>query len=379
MSRATAFFGGLGVAAALAAAAWFLRVQPELRSARARMEESDDALRASRREAADRAQEAAMERSRNVELEERVKELERQLTTQVPTPRPPMDGTGNTGNTGGGHTGGHGAGMQPDPPEDWKLERISQEFENVAAAGPAVPQHPRLPLLVRAFRAQKANGVNTLRQVVANPDWDAAMVVTAALIGGELGERDLVEPFFARWRTEKNADIRYALLRALSELPGDEIVPGLVDTWNDPNAARHARGVAIEGLGRRGVETAIDVATGSSSGGAVAAVDPAHRARALVGLRDFAEKGGWKDDVLATAFGKALRSADGDTQRRIAIASLEGFWSETAARELAAFAADGASPPTLAVRAKRSAEAITKGEKRPEGAGSLESGLRKTE
>lgn len=377
MSRAAAFFGGLGAAAALAAAVWFLRVQPELRSARVRTEESDDALRALRREAADRAQEAAMERSRNVELEERVKELERQLTTAVPTPRPPMDGTG-TGNTAG-HTGGHGVPMQQDPPEDWKLERISQEFENVAAAGPAVPQHPRLPLLVRAFRAQKANGVNTLRQVVASPDWDAAMVVTAALVGGELGERDLVEPFFARWRTEKNADVRYALLRALAALPGDEIVPGLVDVWNDPNAARHARGVAIEGLGRRGIETAIDVATGASSGGAVVAVDPAHRARALVGLRDFAEKGGWKDDVLASVFGKALRGADGDTQRRIAIASLEGFWSEIAARELAAFAADGAAPPTLAVRAKRSAEAITKGEKRPEGAGSLESGLRKSE
>lgn len=373
MSRAAAFFGGLGAAAALAAAAWFLRVAPELRTARMHAEETDDALRASRREAADRAQEAAMERSRNAELEERVKELERQLTTHVPTPRPPMEGTGS------GQTGGHGTAMQQDPPEEWKLERISQEFENVAAAGPAVPQHPRLPLLVRAFKAQKANGVNTLRQIVANPEWDAAMVVTAALIGGELAERDLVEPFFARWRTEKNADVRYALLRALAALPGDEIVPGLVDTWNDPGAARHARGVAIEGLGRRGVETAIEVATGVTPGGDAVRTDPAHRAKALVGLRDFAEAGGWKDAVLASVFGKALRTADGDTQRRIAITSLEGFWDETAARELAAFAGDGASPPALAVRAKRAADAIAKGEKRPEGAGSLESGLRKTE
>src|SRR6185295_9777036 len=78
-------------------------------------------------------------------------------------------------------------------------------------------------------------------------------------------------------------------------------------------------------------------------------------------------RNGWKDVALVPVFGKALRSADGDPQREIALIVLEGFWSKDAADDLDAFAASATGP--LAERAKTDAAALRFGKPRPPDAG----------
>src|SRR5205085_2884680 len=67
-------------------------------------------------------------------------------------------------------------------------------------------------------------------------------------------------------------------------------------------------------------------------------------------------------------FGKALRGADGDGQRRLALLALEGYWSKESVADFEAFA-DTAVSTELAARARHDADAIKAGKPRPDKAG----------
>jgi hypothetical protein len=92
------------------------------------------------------------------------------------------------------------------------------------------------------------------------------------------------------------------------------------------------------------------------------------RVEAMEMLHWLAWQEGWKDPSLVPVFGKALRSADGDGQRRVALLALEGYWSKDSVADCEAFA-DPAVSTELAARARRDADAIKAGKPRPEGAG----------
>jgi hypothetical protein len=381
------FVAGVAVAGAVVAAGWFVRVAPEREGLLARVADAEEAARRASREASDREIEAHAERERNRELELRVQELERTLVAAPPlrSPGTGTEGGGDPGSGGagggaarGGHGGGHGGGSmgrpgpsEADDPAFWTRDRLNQEFEHMAASGAAVPKHPRIPLAVKALRKDPEMAFDLLSQIVRS-DLDGPFIVLATILGAEIGEERLVPVYFERWQKEPDAELRYALFRALSKLPGEQITPALLQTAFDGTARLLARQTAIEGLALRGANAALDCALGKGIGEG----HPELRIYAVRGLRTRAERSGFKEDVLVPIFGQILRTADGPNQAKLALLGLEGAWTKAAAEELDTYASNPASDPALASRARKSSEAILAGKPRPERAGLPEVGLR---
>lgn len=360
MSAAKAFLAGVLTAAALAGAAWVLRVRPALDAADGRARDAEEAARRARRETSDAQLWAETERERNRTLDDRVKELERALAA----PRPPAPDTGMEHGKDGPKTP-----KPPDvPPEQWDRARLAQEIENLSRASQLGQKHQRFPLVVAALRAHPEESSGLLRQMLTS-NLDPTFMATAATLADALSDASVVPALLTRWRTEKEPVARRAILRALANLPGDDAVPILTAVWAEMGEERQLRLLAIHGLAVRGHEIARHVVDGTADAA------PPMRVRAVESLRVFAEKGGWSDATLVPAFSMALRTADGPAQRKLALIALEGLWSKESVASLVAFAADPATTPELALRARKAADAITAGEPRPEGAGAPERGL----
>ena len=360
MSASKSFLAGLVTAAALAGAAWVLRVQPALDAAERRALDAEETARSARRETSDAQLWAESERERNRTNEDRVKELERALATSRPPP---------STSTTPGEDSGHDTTKPPDlAPELWDRTRLTQEIENLARAAQIGQKHQRFPLVLAALRAHPEESSVLLAQML-NSNLDATFMANAASLADALGDKTTVPALLARWRKESEPVARRAILRALANLPGTDAVPILAGVWADTTEERQLRLLAIHGLALRGNEIARSVV--ASAG----AASPPQRVRAVESLRAYAEQSGWSDTTLVPIFVTALRTADGPAQRKLALIALEGLWSKDSVAALTEFADDTASPPELAVRARKAAQAIAAGEPRPAGAGTPERGL----
>lgn len=348
------FLAGFAVAAALAAAGWFLRVAPERAESARRASDAEESARRAGREAADAQHWAQSERDRNGLLDERVRELERLLTTTRPATAD-RDASGAAARSG-------------DPPEKWDRTRIGQEIENLALAPNLTARHERYPLVLRALQAMGDAGPELVVQILS-ADFEPQMIATAATLAAGLRDAKSVPALVARWAKEKDVTARVAILRALASIPGDAQTELLRGVWTDGAADPNLRKFAIHGLALRGHELGRAAARGD--GGATAA----QRVLAIESLLAHASAGGFADATLIPVFGRALRTADGPPQRKLSLIALEGFWSKDAVPDLTAFADDPASPPELVLRARRLIADVTAGRPRPEGAGVPERGL----
>jgi len=211
--------------------------------------------------------------------------------------------------------------------------------------------------------AKGDEGFELMTTMLKDPSFKKEWRSVAATLLGALGDPRGVAPLLASWKAATEPIVRSASLRGLANLPGDEATPLLLAAWNDPTSLPIDRMVAIHGLARRREGTALAVIAGGAP-----LSSPALRYQAMRSLHAVELKDGWTHGAeLVPVFGKALRSADGDPQREIALLALEGFWSKDSADDLAAFGAAATGP--LAERAKVDADAIRLGRPRPAGAG----------
>lgn len=362
------FIAGLLTAAGLAAAAWFLRVRPALDEADGLVREARDAARRASRESNDARHWAETEQANKRSAEDRVRELERALAATAN--RPPAGGGDRTGERSGeAGAGGHGRTAPDEPaPETWDRTRLNQEIEAAAFAPEGVAKNPRIPLIVKATRSHGADGRDLVLGILKN-DLGSGYVAVAAVVAEALGETRATPHLIARFRTESNAASRRLVLRALANIPGEEATPILHEAWVDPASDPMTRALAMQGLAVRG-----DPVARSAADGTVDVPQPI-RARAVEWLRTCAERGAWKDETLVPVFTRALRTASGPAQRKLALVALEGFRSKSSLDDLDAFAADPATPSDLVTRARALAESIRSGAARPENAGQPDRGL----
>jgi hypothetical protein len=249
------------------------------------------------------------------------------------------------------------------PPEKWDGSRLRQEIDMLSAAPRQLVGGPRYELVLRALKAHGDESVDLLTTVLASELPATMKAVCAALLGGMDDARG-VKPLLALWRSATDADLRRSVLRGLANLPGEEQTEALVGVWNDPAADALSRKLAIHGLARRRHRIAMEIAEGGAPGST-----PALRGQALMTLHAGALRGEWKETSLLPVFAKALRTADGDAQRRIALLALEGFWSTDSVADLEAFADQSSVAVELLARARRDADAIKAGKPKPDGAG----------
>ena len=357
MSSTRAFVAGCCVAAAVAVAGWVLRVRPDLAEAERRVQEAEESARDARRSASDAELWADAERSRTQELRDRIRELERGGQT---TPPPPG------GTHGPSAMGRKDTGPAPPPdaePELWDRQRINREMERLTRISGAAAMDPQFPKLVRALRARPDEAYELLKQVLSG-EFPKEFIQVSAMLAEALNERRLKPELLARSRKEADLPVRASLLRALTVIPGDEAVDDFLKLVEDGSADERLRMVAVRGLAFRGHEVARRVAAGELPG-----TPPGLRMRALESLRDFAEREGWIDTALVPVFGKALLTADGDPQRRVAYLGIEGFWSKDSVPDLEKFVASADAPKDVAARAQKMIDGLAAGAPKPPGAG----------
>lgn len=348
MSKAGAFLAGFAVAAAIAGAAWALVLAPKAKETDERLVAAERASLRAKRDATDAQGEAESERRRRLELEEQVTELKRAVTAAPP--RAPGMGPK-------AHAPGDGLA-----PELWDRSRLNNAIIALSVSARPYSGSPQFPLIVRALKAHLDDSVVMLSKVMTS-QLDNEMKSVCATLLGALADARGTQPLLDAWASATDPDLRQAVLQGLGNMPGDEPTPIFVAVWNDPASDAKARLYAIHGLARRKHAIAVAVAEGGAPGST-----PPLRLQALQTLHAQALAGEWKDAELAKSFGKALRTADGDPQRKLILTTLEGFWSADSLPELDDFAASAASSD-LKARAKKTADAIRSGAPRPQGAG----------
>lgn len=360
MSRALPFVFGFLAAGGLAAAGWFLRVEPRLAADRVSVLDAEEKARRSRREASDASMEASVERDRRRSAEERVRELERALTAGAPAARTEPKSPGE-----------HGGMRRPDPPSEWTLERIRQEVDFLGGSGAAVAKHPRLPLIAEAMTRFPEESTALIGEIVRS-NLPAGYVAACAHLAALTGNAGALPAIIERAEKETDPVVLSALARAMAAIPGATQTERLRKIALDLAAPAPARGFAIEGLGRR-----MDVAAQAAArGGGDIADDPRFRLRALVGIHDAVAATQWKDASAQPIFVHGLRTGQTFGLRFLCLATLEGWWNEPAAAALDQWAATPEADPQLVERAKKSAAAIRAGDPRPANAGDLDAGFR---
>ncbi|MCG3134738.1 MAG: hypothetical protein HMLKMBBP_02098 [Planctomycetes bacterium] len=363
MSRAIPFVVGFLVASGLATAGWFLRGEPSLVASRDAIRDAEETARRARREASDASIEAQVERDRRRSAEERVKELERSMTGGAP----PVA-------TSAKPDAGHGGMRRPDAPTEWDFARVRQEIDYIGNAGAAVAKHPRLALVAEAMAVRPEESARYLGDLLQS-NLPAGYVAAAGHLAALLSSADALPAVMKRADVEKDPVVVTALARAMAVIPGNAQVERLRKIALDLAAPAAARGHAIEGLGRR-----MDVAAQAAArGGGDIADDPRFRLRALVGVHDAVAAGQWKDASALPIFAHGLRTGQTFGIRLLCLETLEGWWSEDAAKALDAWAATPEADPQLAGRAKAAAAAIRAKAARPADAGALDPGFRQTE
>jgi hypothetical protein len=352
MTKVGAFLAGLALAAAAAGGAWWYFVAPKARDVEERVQAAERAALRAKRDASDRAGEADSERRRRLELEEQVVELKRTLSASPPSrPAAPMNGSHTPKPTSGDLT-----------PEMWDNTRVRNEIVSLATAPRPFSVAPRFALVVRALKAHPDDSITLLGNVLRSQLDNDTKSLCATLLGA-LGDPRGAKPLLDTWTSATDPDLRQAMLQGRGNLPGAEATPIFVGVWNDPSADAKSRLLAIHGLARRRHPIAVAVAEGGAPGSS-----PPLRLQALQTLHAQALAGEWKDTDLVKSFGKALLSADGDPQRKLALVALEGFWSADSLADLDAFA-NSAVSTELAQRARKTSDAIRAGSPRPSGAG----------
>ncbi len=347
MSKVPAFLAGFALAAAAAGAAWWFGLAPRYE---ARTAAAERMARRANRDVAEARQWAEKEQERRRLLEEENETLKRPLNPAPPPKTPQPKTTPET--------------PQRDDvaPEQWDRPRLSQEIQILARSPARLVGSARYALVVRALKARGDEGFQLLVDVLRQ-DFPADLKSTCAALLGALGDPRGAAPLLAAWKTAADSGVQRAALRGLANLPGDDATPILLAKWNDASSPPIERLLAIHGLARRLHPTALAVVAGGAPG-----ATPALRYQAVRSLHATALKNEWKDASLVPVFAKALRSADGDPQRDLALLALEGFWSKDSVDDLDAFGA-GAASPALASRAKADADAIRAGKPRPAHAG----------
>lgn len=356
MSTTGGFLAGFALAALGAAGGWFFLAAPKVADADARAKAAErESLRA-RRDAADSQNWAEAERRRKLEVEDELSALK-----TVMSAGPPPRRTGGMGHNGTKEKPPAEATPEGSP-EDWDGAQLRRAIEFLAMSPQKVSRNPLFAKVARSLKAHGEAGVELLSQVFKS-QLDPSFKSVCATLAGSLEDERLVAPLLELWKTEQDVDVRRAALGGLANLPGDAQTPTLVSVWEDAAADPKHRILAVHGLARRRHEIALKVAEGAAEN-----ATPPLRMQVLQTLHAQAMRGGWKDETLAALFGRALRTADGDQQRKMALLALEGFWSKETVADLEAFAESAASTE-LALRARKAADAIKSGAPRPANAG----------
>lgn len=362
MTKAGAFLAGFVLASAAAAGAWWFLLHPRLADGERRAIEAERIAARANRDAAAYQESADAERRRKLDLEDEVATLKK-LMTAAPPKRPATGEHG--GEPGKVPADPRKAAANDDPPESWDGRRMRMEVEWLAEHPAQIVDNPRYPLVVRALKAQGDEGIGLMKTVLQpETGMETEMRAVCAVLLGALEDRRGVVPLLEAWRSAKDDLLRHAILRGLANIPGEEPTPILTQVWNDPASDIQSLRLVIHGLARRRNEIALKAAADGVAGG----TRPLLRYQALTTLHAQALRGEWKELSLLPVFGKALRTADGDQQRKLALLALEGFWSKDCLGDVDAFASAAANAE-LAARARALAADLRAGKSRPESAG----------
>lgn len=359
MSRAPLIATSVLIGAAVGAVAVSLVPSVRVSELEARVADLEDELVAARRDASDWERVAAAERERKRIVEEEVASL--RIAVENLPPAQPENGAG--GHAGG--MGGHGDGPRPRlAPEDWDGRTLRNELQRLAMFGRRMSRVPLLDACTEAARAQGDDALKMLLDVLREPGLPANVRLAATMVLEKLADERAVPVLLETLPTTEDWAQRRAILRALANLPGEAQTPTFVEIWYDEEADQRLRMVAINALARRAHPTAIAVAEGSEAVG-----DPALRARAVDSLHGHVREDSYRKTELIPAFGKALTTAAGEGQIRVALLALEGYWRAECVPYLRALEHAENVSPELTARGKRVADAIEAGDQRPEDAG----------
>lgn len=360
MSRAPLIVTSALIGAAVGAA--IVSFLPTVREGElaARVADLEEELVVARREASDWERVASVERERKRVAEEEISSL-RIAVQNLPPPQPA--GTAD----GEGEMGGHGPG-EPQrrnlDPEDWDGKRLRIELERLAMRGRRMAQSPLLDACAVAARALGDDALQMLVGTLREPGLPPNVRLAATMVLERLGDERAVAPLLETLPTCEDWAQRRAILRALANLPGDAQTQAFVELWISEEADNRLRMVAAHALARRGHELAVAIVDGGEP-----SPDPAIRARAIDSLHGFVREDAYRRTELIPVFGKALTSAAGEGQIRVALLALEGYWHADTVPYLRMLEHAENVPEELTARAKRDADAIEAKEQRPEDAG----------
>lgn len=365
MSKAGAFLAGFVVASAAATGVWWFALRPKLADGERRAVEAERIAARANRDASAYQESADAERRRKLDLEDEVATLKKLMTAAPPKRPASADHTMPAAEPGKPAPDAKSPAPSDDSPESWDGRRMRMEIEWLAEHPAQIVDNPRYPLVVRALKAHGDEGISLMKTVLQpETGMETEMRSVCAVLLGALDDRRGVVPLMEAWRSAKDDLLRHSILRGLANIPGDEPTPILTQVWNDPASDIQSLRLVIHGLARRRNDIALKAAADGVAGG----TRPLLRYQALTTLHAQALRGEWKELSLVPVFGKALRTADGDQQRKLALLALEGFWSKDCLADVDAFAAASANAD-LAARARALAADLRAGKPRPESAG----------
>jgi len=360
MSRAPLIATSVLIGAAVGAAAVSFVPSVRVSELEARVSDLEQELADARRDASDWERVAAAERERKRVVEEEVASL-RIAVENLPPPQPEDAGEGGHRGMGGAQE----AGPRPRlAPKDWDGTTLRNELQRLAMFGRRMARMPLLDACTEAARAQGDDALDMLLSVLRQPGHTANLRLAATMVLEKLADERAVPVLLEALPGTDDWAQRRAMLRALANLPGEAQTPTFVDIWHDEESDQRLRMVAINALARRAHPTAIAVAEGTE-----AVADPALRARAVDSLHGHVREDSYRKTELIPTFGKALTTAAGEGQIRVALLALEGYWRPECVPYLRALEHAENVSAELTSRGKRDADAIEAGEQRPEEAG----------
>ncbi len=376
MARAQLVTLSFLIGAALGAAVVLFIPSPRETALEGRVSDLESELAAARREVNDAESVALRERERKDDAEEEVARLRQALGTAPAVGSGAGDGAPGMGDTGAsgagtdapGHAGmgelGGRAASGGVEPKDWDDPRLRMEIQRLSMAGRRMGSSRLLGACVEAARAQGDSALALLIDVMRRTALPENVRRAATLILERLGDERAVHSLLNAWDGATTFDEQRMLLRALANLPGAEQGQVFVTVWSDRGADQRLRLIAVHALARRGHGIARRVVRGEADG-----VQAAIRARAIESLHLFVRRDDYAATQMIPDFGKALVTADGEGQQRLALLALEGFWVAECVAPLRAYVARDDIQAELRERASGWADAIEAGDPRPARAG----------
>ncbi len=343
--------------------------EPELQVLRDQVEETQRTAADARRDEGEWRAVADAERLRTQAARERLAHvsIQQRAAPVEPAREPGSQADGAAGDAAQGHGGMEPTGVtQEIAPEMWERPRLNMEIEFLSTKSDELSiKNPRFERVLRAIEAQPDRGSALLAAILASGLGDSMKSTAAALVAAARTP-GCGEAVMGVLETATETKLRRRLLAAAARGRGDEPTGYLLALWKDEKAPPPERAIAGTGLGLRAHPVALEVIRGDAE------ATPPLRARVLEGLYRRAYEAEWAAEELIPEFRKALASADGPSQRNVALGALEGYWSEAGLPELDALAATAGVEPKMRQRATSAAAGIRAGRARPPGLGELD-------